>query len=98
MLTESECTTVTKGTKRKALINSGHIKQVELTRTMSSKEVRNVILREFSSFISKESRKSFRFLVCDSGNHTLTKNEDQLLDGDKLLVLVGQGSLYIELW
>lgn len=83
--------TVPKGHSRKKMKQSGRIVKVQLKRCMTTSEVRDVIVDSFSDF---EDIRSAQFLRCGKDNIMLL-NEDQDLNGDSVIDLAGQGSLYL---
>lgn len=82
---------VPKGHLRKKLKERGRIAKLEFKRSMTSSEVRSLIVDAFSGF---EGTESAQFLCCGQNNHMLL-NEQQDLDGDSAITLAGQGSLYL---
>ena len=59
--------------------------------------MRNVIVREFSETIAQHEAEQIIYLQLDPHTHTLAKIEKQECDGDDIIDLAGQGSLYIRL-
>ena len=58
---------------------------------MKASEVRNIICRAFSEFQGVETA---QYLRCEK-NNVMLLNENQELDGDDIIDLAGQGSLYL---
>jgi len=81
---------VPKGKKRAGLNMSGRIKKLEFKRCMTADEVKNTISNGFSNHDVQK----IQFLCCGKDN-TLLNYESQDLDGDGIIDLAGQGSLYI---
>ncbi len=79
---------VPKGHIRKKLKKEGRIVTVELKRCMKSSEVRGAIIEAFCEF------ESAQFLRSGQDNIMLLA-EEQDLDGDSVISLAGQGSLYL---
>ena len=81
---------VPKGKKRATLNASGRIKKLEFKRCMTADEVRATIMNGISNFDAQK----IQFLCCGQDN-TLIKYETQDLDGDGVIDLAGQGSVYL---
>lgn len=92
LITDPECKKVPRKDKRKALLDDGYIRQLELTKSMSSQSVRQVITKGFSDKIT--GRADITFLTTDPKLHVLTKFEEQATGAD-VYDIVGQGSLYV---
>lgn len=92
LITDPECKKVPRKDKRKALLDDGYIRQLELTKSMSSQRVRQVITKGFSDKIT--CRADITFLTADPKLHVLTKFEEQATGAD-VYDIVGQGSLYV---
>ena len=92
-----ESSIVPRFSKRRALKKDGSIKQLSFLRSMSSRQVRNTIVRGFSEKITEHEAERIVYLQSDPHTHTLTKIEKQECDGDDVIDLAGQGSLYIRL-
>ena len=82
---------VPKGRSRSKLTESGRIVKLQFKRCMKASEVRNVISNAFSEFQGVEKA---QYLRCEKNNIMLL-NENQELDGDDVIDLAGQGSLYL---
>lgn len=83
--------TVPKGHLRKKLKDAGRIVKLQLKRCMTACEVRDIIVDGFRDFSYIQSA---QFLRCGKDNIMLL-NEDQDLNGDSVIELAGQGSLYM---
>ena len=81
---------VPKGKKRAGLNMSGRIKKLEFKRCMTADEVKNIISNGFSNYEVQK----IQFLCCGQDN-TLLKYENQDLNGDGIIDLAGQGSVYL---
>ena len=84
---------VPKGYARTKLVRMGHVKQVVFCRNMSSDEVRSTITNKFPTI---EGVESAQFLRCEPSN-VLCLPKEQELDGEGVIELAGQGSLYMTL-
>ena len=94
LITDPECKKVPRKDKRKALLDDGYIRQLELTKSMSSQSVRQVIITKgFSDKITGGA--DIRFLTADPKLHVLTKFEEQATGAD-VYDIVEQGSLYVK--
>ncbi len=82
---------VPKGHSRKKLKLSGRIQKIQFMRCMKTSEVRETIVNSFSGFNNVETA---QFLRCGKDN-IMVLNEEQDLDGELLINLAGQGSLYL---
>ena len=82
---------VPKGRSRSKLTDCGRIVKLQFKRCMKASEVRNIICRAFSEFQGVETA---QYLRCEKNNIMLL-NENQELDGDDIIDLAGQGSLYL---
>ena len=82
---------VPKGRSRSKLKESGQIIKRQFKRCMKASEVRNVISDAFSGFQGVEMA---QYLRCEK-NNVMLLNENQELDGDDVIDLAGQGSLYL---
>ena len=82
---------VPKGRSRSKLTECGRIVKVQFKRCMKASEVRNVICSAFSEFQRVETA---QYLRCEK-NNVMLLNENQELDGDDVIDLAGQGSLYL---
>lgn len=81
---------VPKGNARKRLNKDGRIKKLEFRRNMSFLQARNVIVKSFAGFKLKD----IQVLCCDQSN-AMEKAATQTPNGDELMDIAGQGSLYI---
>ena len=81
---------VPKGNKRKLLKLSGRIKTLDFKRCMTVQDVRNILVEGFKEF----DLQNVQYLICGQDN-ILTKLENQELDGDGIIDLAGQGSVYL---
>ena len=84
---------VPKGHARSKLTRDGYVKQISFRRSMSIDEVCKTIVAEFSNISGIESA---QFLCCEPSN-VLCLSKTQELDGDGVIELAGQGSLYLTL-
>ena len=80
---------VPKGKKRQTLLSEGRIQTLRLTRCMSALEVKNAIIRAFSS----KSISSFVVLACDVSGHNLSRASEQSIDGE--MTAQRRGCLYL---
>lgn len=83
-------TFVPRGYQRSKLAREGRILKLTFRRNMSSEDVQTTILDAFSSL----SLEKFLFLKCGQDNR-LKALEDNDLNGDGIVDLAGQGSVYI---
>ena len=84
---------VPKGHARAKLMKTGLIKQISFCRNMSNIEVRDILVKEFSKV---DQVQTAQFLRCEPSN-VMCLNPNQELDGDGVIELAGQGSLYLTL-
>ena len=91
VLLESKPKSVPKGYLRRKVKQAGRIAKVNMKRCMISSEVRDAIVNTFPDFANIQSA---QFLRCGNDNVMLL-NEDQDLNGDSVIDLAGQGSLYL---
>ena len=77
---------IPKGRLRQKLAESGRIMSIRLSRTMSSRSIREKIESAFST-------KNFTVLECVSGGHQLIKAADEEIDAEE--VVSRKGSLYL---
>ena len=82
---------VPKGYERKKLKSKGQIVKVELKRCMTSAEVRGILTKAFPEF---EDLETAQYLRCGQDNIMLL-NDEQVLDGEGVIDLAGQGSVYM---
>ena len=75
----------------KKLKKAGRIVKVTLKRCMTASEVRDILVNAFPDF---DDVQSAQFLCCGKDNIMLL-NEDQDMNGDSVINLAGQGSLYL---
>ena len=81
---------VPKSNARSKLKKDGRIKKMEFRRTMSFLQIKNIIIKAFSAFSLSE----LYFLSCEQSN-SLRKASVQAPNGDDLMNIAGQGSLYL---
>lgn len=82
---------VPKGNVRKQLANDGRIRKMQIRRSMTSSEIKQVIA---NCFCTLERAKEVKFMKCDQGNSlAVLKNQD--LNGDQIAEAAGGGSLYL---
>ena len=79
--------------KRRPLKKDGSIKQLSFLCSMSSRQVRNAIVRGFSEKITEHEAEQIVYLQSDPHTHTITKIKKQECNGDDVFDLAGQGSL-----
>ena len=91
VLLKEKPSVVPKGRLRAKLLESGRIIKLQFKRCMKSSEVRNIISSGFGEF---EGVQTAQYLRCEKNNIMLL-NESQELDGDGVIDLAGQGSLYL---
>ena len=82
---------VPKGRSRSKLRECGRIVRLQFKRCMKTDEVRKIIKDGFPGFACIE---TLQYLRCGQDN-ILVLNENQDLDGDDIINLAGQGSLYL---
>lgn len=82
---------VPKSHVHKRLKQAGRIVKLKLMRCMTVTQVREALCDAFSGFDNVETS---QFLRCGKDNVMLL-NEDQELNGDGIINLAGQGSLYL---
>lgn len=82
---------VPKGACRKKLSDEGRINKIQIRRSMTPSEIKDVISSSFSSF---SRAKDVKFVKCDQAN-TLGVVADSMLDGNETANLAGGGSLYL---
>lgn len=80
------CSLVPKNKIRQKLSSEGRIHSVKVTKGMSSREVKNLIMRTFQV-------SDYTVLECDDTGHNLLKRIDQSIDGSDVLEL--RGALYL---
>lgn len=80
---------VLKGRDRKRLKTDGRIVKLQFKRCMTVSQVQRTISSGFSFDVD-----AYQYLRCGQNNIMLV-NEDQDLDGDDIVELAGQGSLYL---
>ena len=90
VLSKEKPAVVPKGRSRSKLTESGLIIKLQFKRCLKASEVRNVISDAFSGFQGVEMA---QYLRCE--NNVMLLNENQELDGDDVIDLAGQGSLYL---
>ena len=82
---------VPKGRSRSKLKDSGRIVKLQFKCCMKASQVRSIISSGFSEFKGIEGA---QYLRCGQDNIKVV-NENQELDGDDIIDLAGQGSLYL---
>ena len=82
---------VPKGNTRMQLSKAGRIQKMQFRKRMSAQEVRNVLFSSFSKF----DLKNMLYIKCGKDN-SLSIHHKQDLNGDEIIELAGQGSLYIK--
>ena len=82
---------VPRGRQRSILEQAGQMHKLEFSRSMTCEEVKKVIENGFPDI---ENAKSAAFLACGQ-NNVLHLNKQQDLNGDCIMDLAGQGSLYL---
>ena len=93
VMLESMPTHVPKGHARYKLVKKGHVKQIFFRRNMTAEEVRAIIVGEFAGI---DNVQTAQFLRCKPSN-VLCLHQEQELDGEGVIDLAGQGSLYLTL-
>ena len=83
--------TVPKGRLHSKLKDSGRIVKLQFKRCMKASQVRSIVSSGFSEFKGIEGA---HYLRCGQDN-IMVVNENQELDGDDIIDLAGQGSLYL---
>ena len=91
VLLEEKPASVPKGRLRSKLLESGRKIKLQFKCCMKASEVRNFICDDFSEF---EGVQTAQYLRCEK-NSVMLLNENQELDGDGVIDLAGQGSLYL---
>ena len=86
ILLEKFTSSIPKGRLRQKLAESGRIMSIRLSRTMSSRSIREKIESAFST-------KNFMVLECVGGGHQLVKAADQEINAEE--VVSRRGSLYL---
>lgn len=81
---------VPKSSCRKRLNKVGRIQKLEFRRSMSSLQTRNTIIKGFAALKPY----GLKFLQCTSSNE-MCLADDQNVDGEGVITLAGQGSLYM---
>ena len=82
---------VPRGRVRKNLNKSGRIMKLQFRRCMSPSEIKSIIVDGFKDLGNIEEA---RFLRCGQDN-LMVVNDEQDLNGDGVIELAGQGSLYL---
>ena len=97
LITDPDCKKIPREAKRQSLNKDGFIKQLEFSKNMSSKQVRNIITRGFLEKIVGEV--SISFLLADPRIHVLIKHKEQAggANGADVIELVGQASFYVKI-
>lgn len=90
VIREIPCT-IPRGSLRGQLKRMGRIKDLSFRRSLSADEVRDVILEGFKA----TGIENFVYLQAHRSN-TLTKSEDQKLNGNEVIALAGSGCLYLQ--
>ena len=83
--------TVPRATARKRLMADGHIKKIQIRRSMNPSVIRQVIVDAFSSITDASKAKFMR----SGRDNTLTIIVDQVLSGNDVAEIAGNGSLYL---
>ena len=86
---ENKPTMIPRGNRRKVLENEGRIKKLQFFRSMTPLAVRQTIADGFSKNIDKAV-----YLQCSQNNY-INVNHNQDLNGEELIELAGQGSIYL---
>ena len=81
---------VPKSAARKKLNKDGRIKKLEFRRNMTFLQAKNVIIKAFSNFQLTE----LLYLSCEQSS-VMKKAATQMPNGDDLIGIAGQGSLYV---
>ena len=80
------CPITPKNKARRILLSEGRILSIKVTRGMSSREIKNLIVRAFQI-------PEYTVLECDDTGHNLLRRIDQSIDGNDVLNL--RGALYL---
>ena len=83
--------TVPRATARKRLMADGRIKKIQIRRSMNPSVIRQVIVDAFSSITDASKAKFMR----SGRDNTLTIIDDQVLSGNDVAEIAGNGSLYL---
>ena len=80
------CPIIPKNKARQKLVSEGRILSIKVTRGMSNREIKNLIIRTFQ--ISE-----YTVLECDDTGHNLLRRVDQTIDASDVMNL--RGALYL---